>query len=83
MPTRTRSEVSATRIVGAAGVSSRIDPIKPMRQPANPNVQPAASARPAEPEIIWPATAGMTSRPNTRSTPAIWTDEVTTTPKVP
>jgi len=68
-------------MLGAAGMSQCNDPSIPTVLATKAKLQPTASAGSVRDVVMTPATAGITSKPNTSNTPAICTEDVTTTPK--
>jgi hypothetical protein len=74
---------SMTAIIdGPAAKSIRSEASSPSMQPIRPKSQPKAILESAPREQIMAVEAGMVRSENTISTPAIFTDEVTTIPKV-
>src|SRR5262249_59643082 len=79
-PASTSAVANATTVTAPVGASSRKDPKIPTALASAPAAQPIASAGPMCGENRPPISAGTMRKQNTSKTPAVPTDEVTTTP---
>ena len=80
-PAITSAAANATTVTAPVGASSRKDPNIPAALAAAPATQPIASATPMCEENRLPMRAGTMRKQNTSKTPAVATEDVTTTPK--
>ena len=79
-PATTRTAANVTTVTAPVGASSRKDPNIPAALAAAPAIQPITSATPMCEENRLPTSAGTKRNQNTSKTPAVATEEVTTTP---
>src|SRR5262252_7547399 len=79
-PASTSAVANATTVTAPVGASSRKDPNIPAALAAAPAAQPITSATPMCEENKPPTSAGTMRKQKTSKTPAVATEEVTTTP---
>ena len=79
-PASTRTAANVTTVTAPVGASSRKEPNIPAALAATPAIQPITSATPMWEENQLPTSAGTMRKQKTSKTPAVATEEVTTTP---
>src|SRR5262249_33450872 len=79
-PATTRTAANVTTVTAPVGASSRKDPNIPAALATAPAIQPITSAPPRGEENKLQTSAGTMRKQKTSKTPAVATEEVTTTP---